>query len=73
MKASKFLLPFEIIPFDSGAAEVYSIIRSDLEKRAAMIGPNVLIIASTVLSNRGCLVTNNIKEFSRIPSLEIEN
>ena len=34
---------------------------------------NYLLIASTVLSKGGILVTNNEKEFSRIPGLKIEN
>lgn len=73
INVNNFLLPFEIVPFDNASAEVYSIIRCNLEKKAVIIGPNDMIIASTVLSKRGCLVSNNEKEFSRISDLIIEN
>lgn len=68
-----FLNPLEIIPFDDGASEIYSEIRSNLERHGQPLGPNDLIIASTVVSKNGILVTNNEKEFSRVPSLKIEN
>lgn len=69
----KFLEPFEVISFDSEAAVFYSTIRSELEMKGKIIGPNDLIIAATVCSRRGVLVTNNIKEFKRIPHLQCEN
>lgn len=72
-KINSFILPYEIIPFGDKAAEIYSRIRSGLEKRASVIGPNDLIIASTVLAQEGCLITNNEKEFNRIPDLKTCN
>lgn len=44
-----------------------------LKKKGIIIGPNDLIIASTVLSTNGILITKNIKEFMRIKELKIEN
>jgi len=72
-KVKQFLLPFEIIPFDDKAAEEYSKIRSRLERTGILIGPNDLIISATVLSNDGILVSNNDKEFKRVPGLNTEN
>ena len=72
-KVEKFLLPFEIIPFDDKAASIYALIRAELTEKGAPIGPNDLIIASTVLANKGTLITNNEQEFGRIPDLLIEN
>lgn len=69
----KFLIPFEIIPFEMQAAETYAEIRSLTESKGISIGPNDLIIASIVMANEGILVTNNIKEFCRIKNLKIEN
>lgn len=69
----KFLIPFEIIPFETQAAETYAEIRSAAEARGISIGPNDLIIASIVMANEGILVTNNTKEFGRIKNLKIEN
>lgn len=69
----KFLDPFEIIPFGDKEAEIYSEIRSDLEFKGRLIGPNDLIIASCVLSLNSTLVTNNEKEFKRIQRIKTEN
>lgn len=68
-----FLLPFDIIPFDDNCSTYYGKIRAELEKLGTPIGPNDLMIGSTVLAQNGILVTNNVKEFSRIPNLSIEN
>jgi tRNA(fMet)-specific endonuclease VapC len=72
-KVKKFLLPFEIIPFDDKATVEYSVIRANMERTGIVIGPNDLIIAATVLSHEGILVTNNEKEFRRVPGLTVEN
>ena len=68
-----FLNRFEIEEFDSDMAVNYAEIRANLEKEGIPIGPNDLLIASIVLTKGGILVTNNEKEFSRIPGLRVEN
>ena len=68
-----FLSNFEIVPFDMGAAMVYGNQRATLETEGKMIGPKDMIIASTVLSRGGILVTNNTREFERIKGLQIED
>ena len=70
---NKFLFPFEIIPFDDQTSESYAKIRFALEKKGNIIGPNDLIIASIVLSNKGTLVTNNTREFKRVKGLKVVN
>ncbi|MCB1199252.1 MAG: type II toxin-antitoxin system VapC family toxin [Leptospiraceae bacterium] len=72
LKLSQFLEPFEIVPFDSHAAEVYDEIRFELKNNGNIIGPNNLILASTVLTNEGTLATRNLGEFNRLESLKIE-
>lgn len=72
-KINRFLLPYEIVPFDDKAAVRYSGIRAELEKIGAVIGPNDLIIAATVLAGDGILITNNEREFQRFGGLVIEN
>jgi len=69
----KFLEPFEIKDFNDKCTIEYSKIRSVLELKGTTIGPNDYIIASTVLSNDGILITNNVDEFKRIKNLRIEN
>ena len=65
-----FLHPYEIVPFDGNAADCYASLRADLERTGHVIGPNDLIIAATVISRQGRLVTHNTKEFSRIRELK---
>ncbi len=72
-RINDFLEPFEIVSFDSNSAIVYSLIRSSLEYKGKIIGPNDYIIASIVLSNNGILITNNTKEFMRVKNLKVEN
>ena len=73
MRYRDFVSLFEIIDFDSYAAEHYADIRAALEKIGKPIGGNDMIIASIVRANSGVLVTNNIKEFERINSLALED
>lgn len=68
-----FLAPMNIVPFDHQAACHYGKIRTDLEKKGIMIGGMDLLIASHVMSLSNTLVTNNIREFKRIPNLHFEN
>ncbi len=69
----KFITPLEILDFDYSATIEYGIIRADLEKRGIPIGPLDMLIASHARSYKLTLVTNNEKEFTRIPDLKIEN
>ncbi len=72
-KVLMFLEPYRVVEFGDKEAFVYATIRNELEKEGKPIGPNDLIIASTVIANNGILVTRNIKEFSRIRGLKIED
>jgi tRNA(fMet)-specific endonuclease VapC len=64
---------FPSVPFDDRAAEQYGRIRAQLASGGLLIGPNDLLIAATALANGLTLVTNNTVEFSRVPSLVIED
>jgi len=68
-----FLMPLEIVQFDMHAAEKYGDIRTDLERSGQIIGGNDLFIAAHALSLDVTLVTNNVKEFTRVSRLPIEN
>ena len=65
----QFIIPLEIVPFDERAALLYGEIRAYLEKRGTPIGSMDLLIAAHALSLRVTLVTNNSREFDRVPSL----
>ena len=68
----KFLLPLEIAPFDMAAATAYGPVRANLEHAGRLIGPLDLLIAAHALSLGVKLVTNNIREFKRVPGLRVE-
>lgn len=59
--------------FDEAAARVFGKVRSALEANGTPIGPYDMQIAAHALSLDLRLVTDNVSEFSRVASLEIEN
>jgi len=69
----RFLVGFEIAPFDEAAARHYGEIRAALEVRGQPIGNMDLLIAAHARALDLVLVTNNEREFRRIDGLSIEN
>ena len=67
------LANIEILDFDVDAADCYGKIRADLEKKGTPIGSLDMMIAGHAMSMGYTVVTNNVKEFSRVPDLKIEN
>ena len=63
----------EILDFDVDAANCYGKIRAGLEKKGTQIGPLDMMIAGHAMSKGDIVVTNNVKEFSRVRDLKIEN
>lgn len=68
-----FLRAFVSLPFDDAAAEQYGYLRVHLARLGTPIGPNDLLIAAIALANDLTLVTRNLREFERVPSLRLEN
>ena len=60
-------------PFDSIAAEQYSLIRVHLQQQGRLIGAYDLLIAAIALAHNLTLVTHNTSEFSRVPGLRLED
>lgn len=67
----QFLLPLVCMPFDSQAAVAYGEIRAVLEAQGTPIGSLDTLIAAHALSLNVTLVTNNTREFSKVPDLEV--
>ena len=61
------------LPFDDGCADVAASLRASLERQGTPIGPMDTLIAATALHHRAPLVTRNVKEFSRVPELNVIN
>jgi tRNA(fMet)-specific endonuclease VapC len=73
MALTQFVAPLEILPYDDEAAQYYGDIRALLEKQGTLIGALDMLIAAHALSIACTLVTNNEKEFIRVPELKIVN
>jgi tRNA(fMet)-specific endonuclease VapC len=68
-----FCSRLQVLPYGPKAAQHYGAIRSALEKLGQPIGVNDMHIAAHARSEGLVLVTNNMGEFARVPSLEAEN
>jgi tRNA(fMet)-specific endonuclease VapC len=68
-----FLAPLTVLPFDEAAVWSYGDLRADLERRGTPIGSLDTLIAAHALSLRATLVTNNTREFSKVPGLQLDN
>ena len=61
-------------PFiDQAAASQYGPIRAELERQGGLIGPYDLMIAAHTLALDATLVTDNVRKFSRVTGLRLEN
>lgn len=69
----RFLLPFSVLPFGASAASEYGEIRAYLQSQGTPIGPLDMLIAGHARSEGMILVTNNTREFERVPELQLEN
>ena len=68
-----FLRPLEIAPFTSEDAFSYARVRAHLERAGTPIGPLDTLIAAQAVARKLVLVTNNEREFGRVPGLRLEN
>ena len=62
-----------VVPFDAKAAQMYGSVRAALEAEGKPIGPLDTLIAAHALSLDLTLVTNNVREFSKVRRLRVEN
>lgn len=69
----KFLAVVDVLPFESKAAAEYGRIRAYLRKKGTPIGNMDMLISAHAKAERMILVTNNVREFERVPDLVIEN
>jgi tRNA(fMet)-specific endonuclease VapC len=62
-----------VLPLEATVDRLYAGLRARLERKGRPIGANDLLIAAHALALRCTLVTDNVREFSRIDSLAVEN
>jgi len=68
-----FISPLVILNFDKTAAVHYGRVRKHLELTGKIIGQMDMQIASVGLASNLIVVTNNVREFKRVPGLRVEN
>lgn len=69
----EFVSHLDVLPYDAKASQHYGQIKAALEKRGEIIGENDIHIAAHAISQGLILVTNNLREFKRVPNLALEN
>ncbi len=69
----EFVTIVQILPMPLECAKYYGNLRADLEKRGRPIGMNDLWLAAHAMTLNLTLITNNTREFKRIPNLKIDN
>jgi tRNA(fMet)-specific endonuclease VapC len=68
-----FASRFEIVPFDTRAAKIAGPIKFKLESDGQRIGGYDMLIAGIALSRSLVLLSNNLREFRRVPGLSVES
>ncbi len=69
----EFVRHTPVVPIDENVSPIYAELRTFLQKKGMPIGANDLWIAAHALAENLILVTNNEREFKRVPKLKIEN
>jgi tRNA(fMet)-specific endonuclease VapC len=72
-KIYTFISKINIIDFGATDAIQYGNIRAHLAQRGELIGALDMLIAAQAVANGFRLITNNIREFQRVPNIILEN
>ncbi len=72
-RIEKLLRLIDIAPLEMPVDQFYAKARAAVERIGTPIGRNDLLIAAHALATDSILVTDNVREFSRVPGLKIEN
>lgn len=69
----RFVSILQVLPFDDGAAVEYGKVCAHLQRHGTPISPMDTLIAAHAKAEGLTIVTNNVREFERVPGLKIEN
>ena len=72
-KLNHFLIGTTTMAMDEADARRAAKIRAHLESKGQVIGPYDLLIAAQALEHGMTVVTRNVREFSRVPGLKIDD
>jgi len=67
----QFLATVEVLAFDAVVSRRAAELRRELERRGEGIGPMDTLIAATAIAHNATLVTRNLREFKRVPGLQL--
>ncbi len=70
---AEFMAPITVLPYSDTVAPVYGRVRAHLDAKGIGIGSLDMLIAAQALSAGLTLVTNNEREFRRVPDLQVVN
>jgi tRNA(fMet)-specific endonuclease VapC len=73
MAIEGLLIRIPVLPWMSPMDQVYADMRTALEQKGTLVGPNDMLIAAHALRFDAILVTGNTREFARVPGLRLEN
>ncbi|QKM62299.1 VapC toxin family PIN domain ribonuclease [Polynucleobacter antarcticus] len=68
-----FISHLEVLSYDAKASQHYGQIKAALGKKGEIIGENDIHIAAHAIGQGLILVSNNLREFKRVPNLALEN
>jgi len=68
-----FAARLDVLPFGEKAAAHYGQLRAELERAGAPCGPHDMQIGGHARSEGLIIVTNNMREFARMPGVRVEN
>lgn len=73
LRLEQILESFATLPLPPDAGKHYAATRAHLEAQGTPIGGNDLWIAAHALASDMTLITNNLREFQRVPGLRVED
>src|SRR5262245_179823 len=63
---------FPLLPVDLATARAHAQVWAELMAAGQMIGPHDLWLAATCIAHGLTIVTANVREFARVPGLQVE-
>jgi tRNA(fMet)-specific endonuclease VapC len=73
MAIAHFVARLDVLPFADKAAAHYGQLRAELERAGTPCGPHDMQIGGHARSEGLIVVTNNLREFDRMPGVRVEN
>ncbi|MBV9429523.1 MAG: tRNA(fMet)-specific endonuclease VapC [Bradyrhizobiaceae bacterium] len=69
----EFTARLDVLDFSVKAARHYGRIRTDLERAGTLVGAHDMLIGAHARAEGLIIVTNNLREFTRMPGVRAEN